>query len=117
MKQKQNGGCIAAAASQMVESDHWYHHRHELEPGMVFLTAFGVVQLDRRVPGDGTQWYVADWYDGWGFYDSTIEPGDLLSSPIENTPQAIEGAWNAYQQQRAHDAANAHRPGFRVADV
>ena len=55
----------------------WYDRRHELECGMVFRTSEGVVMLDRTVPGDGTKWYVADWHDGWSYYDSTIEPGDL----------------------------------------
>lgn len=37
-----------------------------------------VVQLDRRVPGDGTTWYVVDKINGsWSYEDSTIEPGDL----------------------------------------
>lgn len=50
-----------------------------LEPGQTFVTIDGsVVKLDRRVPGDGTKWYVADWWnDSWAYMDSTIEPGDL----------------------------------------
>ena len=59
-----------------VEKD-WYEHRHELQEGDIFHTDEGLVMLDRRVPGDGTQWYVADWFDGWSYMDSTIEPGDL----------------------------------------
>lgn len=57
----------------------WYERRDELEPEQVFLTRYGSkVKLDRRVPGDGTQWYVADWWnDSWAYMDSTIEPGDL----------------------------------------
>lgn len=70
--------------------ENWYERRHELESGMVFDSCFGVVKLDRQVPGDGTQWYVADWREayhhpqrglvlgGWCHQDSTIEPGDLL---------------------------------------
>lgn len=57
----------------------WYDNRDELEPGQVFRCHDGsIVKLDRRVPGDGTKWYVADW-DGksWGWYDGTNEPGDL----------------------------------------
>lgn len=56
----------------------WYDRRNELSPGMKFRTHAGeIVMLDRTVPGDGTRWYVADWHDGWSYYDSTIEPGDL----------------------------------------
>lgn len=58
----------------------WYENRHKLETGMVFKDIYGdTVMLDRRVPGDGTKWYVADWSNGsWGYYDSTVEPGDLM---------------------------------------
>lgn len=63
----------------------WYARRDELEPGQVFRTLEGDrVQLDRRVPGDGTKWYVLDWSDyckGWLLEDSTIEPGDLCGYP------------------------------------
>lgn len=57
----------------------WYKHRHELEPNMVFRDYEGdVVRLDRRVPGDGTQWYVATAYGlNWCYDDTIIEPGDL----------------------------------------
>jgi hypothetical protein len=56
----------------------WYERRNELEPGQMFRTHDGqVVKLDRRVAGDGTRWYVADWGRGWSSEDSTIEPGDL----------------------------------------
>lgn len=56
----------------------WYERRHELEPGQIFTTHDGsLVMLDRTVPGDGTRWYVADWWNGWSYQDSTIEPGDL----------------------------------------
>lgn len=61
-------------------SDYWYDNRQDLCPGMVFITHTDeVVMLDRRVPGDGSKWYVADLLsDGkWGFYDGTNEPGDL----------------------------------------
>lgn len=58
----------------------WYEHRHNLQEGMIFHTREGTtVKLDRRVPGDGTKWYVADSIAGkWFYEDSTIEPGDLL---------------------------------------
>jgi hypothetical protein len=59
----------------------WYENRHLLEPGMVFVDIYGdKVMLDRRVPGDGTKWYVADhnsYYDSWSYEDSTTEPGEL----------------------------------------
>lgn len=56
----------------------WYERRHELKPGQVFRTHDGhVVKLDRRVPGDGTRWYVADFSDGWSYFDGTTEPSDL----------------------------------------
>lgn len=57
----------------------WYARRDELLEGQVFLTSEGErVKLDRRVPGDGTRWYVATWYgDHWSYEDSTLEPGDL----------------------------------------
>jgi len=56
----------------------WYARRNELESGQVFELRDGSrVKLDRRVPGDGTAWYVADWWDGWSYMDSRIEPSDL----------------------------------------
>jgi hypothetical protein len=73
------------------ETIDWYERRSELECEQVFSTYDGsIVKLDRQVPGDGTRWYVADWYMGypatdrypeskphWSYEDSTIEPGDL----------------------------------------
>lgn len=57
----------------------WYERRDELEEGMIFRCADGdLVKLDRRVPGDGTRWYVADWSGYWRYEDGTIEPGDLV---------------------------------------
>ena len=66
------------------ECPDWYDRRHELEGGMVFRDYDGdLVQLDRRVPGDGTQWYVARWWGGsWAWSDSIIEPSDLRGHPI-----------------------------------
>lgn len=57
----------------------WYSRRSELELGQVFTDYDGDrVKLDRRVPGDGTQWYVATWWgDSWAYMDTIIEPGDL----------------------------------------
>lgn len=58
----------------------WYDRRDELQEGQVFIDFQGdKVKLDRRVPGDGTKWYVADWWgSSWAYMDSTIEPGDLV---------------------------------------
>lgn len=67
----------------------WYERRHELEAGMVFEHAHGgLVKLDRTVPGDGTKWYVADWSNGWAYYDSTIEPGELMGEPLPEPAKA-----------------------------
>ena len=56
----------------------WYKKRDELREGMMFCLAdMTIVKLDRTVPGDGTKWYVADWDNGWAYYDGTIEPGEL----------------------------------------
>lgn len=60
----------------------WYERRDELRAGMIFNTSTGAVMLVRRVPGDGTKWYVADWDGGWAHYDGTIEPGELLGEPM-----------------------------------
>ena len=64
-------------------TEDWYERRHELEPDQVFKACDGsLVKLERRVPGDGTQWYVANWSDyahAWLYEDSTVEPGDLLA--------------------------------------
>lgn len=53
--------------------------RADLRVDQVFRTWDGqVVRLDRSVPGDATKWYVADWWNGWAYQDSTVEPGDLV---------------------------------------
>jgi hypothetical protein len=67
-----------------VPEDYWYLNRDKLEEGMVFRDCMGdLVKLDRRVPCDGTQWYVATWYGShWSYEDSTIEPGDLTTQPL-----------------------------------
>ena len=65
----------------------WYERQNELKPDQVFDSCYGLVKLDRRVPGDGTKWYVADWVDynkSWAYYDSIIEPGDLKGEPISD---------------------------------
>lgn len=72
-------------AAEAGERD-WYARRHELRPGMIFRDYQGeFVQLDRGVPGDGTRWYVADWWGGsWAWMDSTAEPGDLRGEPLSD---------------------------------
>ena len=57
----------------------WYEQRHELREGQVFRMYDGsVVKMDRTVPGDGSAWYVADWWgESWAYMDTRIEPGDL----------------------------------------
>ena len=57
----------------------WYARRDELEPEQIFRRYDGsLVKLDRRAPGDGSKWYVADWYgNGWDYEDSIIDPSDL----------------------------------------
>lgn len=55
----------------------WYEHRDELKSGQIFRLQDGVVKLDRRAPGDATAWIVADWWGGWSYMDSRIEPSDL----------------------------------------
>ena len=64
----------------------WYEHSDELEPGQVFTTHAGeTVKLDRRVPGDGTDWYVADlWNGSWAYMESRLHPGDLKAVSSEN---------------------------------
>lgn len=60
----------------------WYERRHELSHGQVFrIYNDSIVKLDRTVPGDATQWYVASWGDygkAWAHCDEVIEPGDLV---------------------------------------
>lgn len=70
--------------SEQVPHDDWYGKRDSLREGQVFRVNDGsLVKLDRRVPGDGTKWYVADWWNGWAYFDSTIEPGDLISQEVQ----------------------------------
>lgn len=76
----------------------WYENRHKLESGMIFNSIDGIVQLDRTVPGDATQWYVLDWNDytgNWSCQDSTIEPGDLIGEPLDEG--AIKDDWTNSQ--------------------
>jgi hypothetical protein len=78
----------------------WYERRNELQEGMVFSSHYGIVKLDHRKPGDGTDWVVADWCAGrpdmpgtiyergsWAYYEDSIHPGDL----IERLPDDYAG--------------------------
>jgi hypothetical protein len=58
----------------------WYEVRDELMPGQIFLTKHGDrIMLDRRIPGDGTDWYCADWWnDTWSYMETKIHPSDLV---------------------------------------
>lgn len=82
----------------------WYQYSSDLRPDMVFHAYDGgLVMLDRRVPGDGTQWYVANWCPPierddvdpiyrtghWSYDDSTIEPGDLVGEPIADPAEQV----------------------------
>lgn len=64
----------------MSKSIDYYEQRHTLESGQVFRDFEGdTVKLDRDVPGDATQWYVAVWSgSSWSYDDTIIEPGDLV---------------------------------------
>jgi len=56
----------------------WYDRRDELRSGQIFRDQAGeIVQLDRTVPGDGTDWYVLEWDNGWFAYDRRIHPSEL----------------------------------------
>ena len=74
----------------------WYERRNELEGGMVFRDYEGdLVMLDRRVPGDATQWYVARMCGGaWSYEDSIIEPGDLRER-VDNASSIRRVAFSA----------------------
>lgn len=63
-----------------MDYDYWYDNRDQLKPNMIVLLHDGQsVLLDRRVPGDGTQWYVANRSvrGNWCYEDDTIEPGEI----------------------------------------
>jgi hypothetical protein len=81
------GERVNAHTGERTPNIDWYERRDELNCDDVFTSANGLVKLDRRVPGDGTKWYAADWWNGsWAYMDSTIEPGDLIdraSDPSE----------------------------------
>ncbi len=60
----------------------YYELRDTLESDQVFKCCDGtIIKLDRRVAGDGTKWFIANWsayHRNWSYEDSTIEPGDLV---------------------------------------
>jgi hypothetical protein len=75
------------------DEDYWYDNRHQLAPEQIFRLDDGsFVKLDRSAPGDGTKWYVADWHNGWSYYDRTIEPSDLRGQPIDDINAALAKA-------------------------
>lgn len=65
----------------------WYAERDRLNQGDVcILYDDTTVKLDRRVPGDGTDWYVLDWWDNgfngrWTDNDRRIHPSDIVKGP------------------------------------
>lgn len=72
-------------------SDFYYENRHKLNVGDICLLEDGsIVKLDRRVPGDGTDWYVLDYtksyHDGRWYYsdeDNRIHPSDIKAIGID----------------------------------
>lgn len=67
----------------------WYERSDDLQSRMIFDSCYGIVRLDRRVPGDGTDWYADVWIDGrpgvpgyenghFSCEDARIHPADLI---------------------------------------
>ncbi len=83
----ETGQCDHPECREQGEDDDtgWYDRRHELKPDMVFRDYLGdLVKLDRRVPGDGTKWYVAGWTGkSWCYDDGEVEPGDLRTQEAD----------------------------------
>lgn len=69
----------------------WYDRRNRLTSGMIFIDHKGAkVMLDRRVPDNVTQWYVAGWWNGsWSYTNAKIEPGDLVELIADNDYNGI----------------------------
>ena len=67
--------------------DYWYDNKHLLRADMVFKCDDGsIIKLDRRIPGDGTEWYALEWLeDRWGAEDLTGHPGDFCEELDANT--------------------------------
>lgn len=102
-----------------MQTKDWYEHRHELCPGMVFRDVHGdVVRLERNVPGDGTKWNVADWSNGWYYYDSTTEPGDLveLLSTNGEMPNAAKRSFVRFHTTAGFDGGN-QRKGMKLSEL
>ncbi len=62
----------------MDEQIDWYERRNELEQGMVFSSCWGIVKLERMVPGDGTQWFASRQSESGKWATKTSQ----LSQPI-----------------------------------
>ena len=70
-------------------SDYWYENCDRLNPGNVCILEDGTtVKLDRRVPGDGTDWYVLDQEKSyvyghlyWTDNNSRIHPSEIKKGP------------------------------------
>lgn len=71
------------------EAADFYQRRDELRPGQVYRTCVGnIVRLARHLPGDGTDWLVETWDDGWRGEDDRIHPSELserLPDPASTT--------------------------------
>lgn len=78
----------------MTTGPDFYEQRHTLEPGQVFRDREGdLVRLEARVPGDGTQWFVAIWWGSSWFHDGTrIEPGDLRERADDPSAADLQAA-------------------------
>lgn len=57
----------------------YYDDWADLKPGMVVEDIEGdILKLDRRVPGDGTDWYCAIWMnDHFSYEDLRVHPADI----------------------------------------
>lgn len=99
----------------MDESVDFYAERHSLKDGDVFRDFEGdLVKLDRRVPGDGTKWYVAVWTgSSWSYDDNTMEPGDLRTR--EDDPDREIGEALDSDLALLPDAAANQKKYFAVA--
>jgi hypothetical protein len=64
-------------------SDYWYENRSRLNCGDVCELEDGsIVRLYDRVPGDGTDWLVDEYYNGGWFREMRrIHPSDIKKGP------------------------------------
>lgn len=75
----------------------WYDRRHELRVDQVFREQSGlIVKLDRTVPGDGSDWYVLEWHNGWFAYDRRIHPSDLAER-LPDEPTKSDPRYHPYR--------------------